>query len=287
MLNTLSFFEQLSLPASERRVANWVAQAPSDAIALTMAELAQAAGVSQPTIARFCQSAGFDGYKEFRLWLAQTVGSQQVFSGGTPYVDADVKARDTVDQVLQKISHRTQLAVAQLQNLIDPKQIKIAVDLLFKARRIEFYGMGNSGITAQDGAHKFFRLGKTSIAYSDPNIHSVAACMLSELDVLVAISNSGRTRELLQSVVIAQEAGAQVIAITAPSSPLAKIAQVVLPVEPTEDPDLYAPMTTRIAHLVLIDALAVSVTLKMGPATQTVLQSYKAVLNRKQVKTRY
>jgi RpiR family transcriptional regulator, carbohydrate utilization regulator len=280
----LDFLNRLALSSSEKSVAQLVAADPAKAMNLSMAQLATSAGVSEPTVARFCQSAGFEGFKEFRLWLAHTVGSNTAIQAGTPYVHADVSATDDVESVLTKITNRTQSAVVQMRGHIDKAQLQRAVDALSGALRIEFYGMGNSGITAQDGAHKFFRLGISSVAYSDPTIHSVAASMLSKRDALVVISNAGRTKALNESVAIAKRAGARIIAITAPASPLAKISDILLPVQPIEDPDLYAPMTARISHLVLIDTLAVCVALTKGPAMQRSLQSYKDILSEKHIK---
>jgi RpiR family carbohydrate utilization transcriptional regulator len=264
-----------ALSPSEERVAEYVKSAPEAAMQLSIAGLAEAVGVSEPTVARFCQSAGFSGFKDFRLWLARAVGA------GTPYVHADVAANDTPTTVLSKVAERTQAAVGQISMQIDPQVLGKAVQLLTNAKRIEFYGQGNSGITAQDGAHKFFRIGIPSVAHADPHVHSVSAAMLSPGDVVVAISNSGRTKDLLDTVEIARDAGASVIAMTAATSPLARQADVVLAVNPSEDPDVYAPMTARIAQLVIIDALAVAVALALGPKLQKRLETYKNILARK------
>jgi len=116
-----------------------------------------------------------------------------------------------------------------------------------------------------DAQHKFFRLGVPAVAYSDPHIHAMAASLLGKQDVLVAISGTGRSRELIQSVEIARNAGAAVIAITASGSPLAKLATVALYADVVEDLDVYAPMTSRMVHLVLLDVLSVGVAVARGP----------------------
>ena len=252
-------------------------------LALSIAQLAQQAKVSEPTVARFCQSAGFTGYKDFRLWLAQTVGA------GTMYSHANVSAQDAPAEILTKVWERSQASLAQTRLQVDDAQFDKAVALLAVAHRIEFYGQGNSGITAQDGAHKFFRMGIPTAAHSDPHIHSVSAAMLDARDVVVALSNSGRSSEILDTVQIAKRSGAKVIALTPPASPLAQIADCLLAVNPSNEPDLYAPMTTRLSQLVLIDALAVACALQLGPRlaaklalklvrNKTVLQSKRVSL---------
>ena len=270
----------LELSASETRVAHFVVTNQSTALTLSIAQLAEQAQVSEPTVARFCQSAGFSGYKDFRLWLARTVGA------GTMYIHANVSAADTPANILTKVWERSQASLAQTRLQIDDVQFSQAVGLLVAAHRIEFYGQGNSGITAQDGAHKFFRMGIPTAAHSDPHIHSVSAAMLDMRDVVVALSNSGRSSEILDTVEIAKRSGAKVIALTPPASPLALIADCLLAVNPSNEPDLYAPMTTRLSQLVLIDALAVATALQIGPRLAAKLVRNKTVLQTKRVPTK-
>jgi RpiR family carbohydrate utilization transcriptional regulator len=173
-----------------------------------------------------------------------------------------------------------------LRNQLDSSVLQQAVDKLATAKRVEFYGQGNSGITAQDGAHKLFRIGVCAIAHSDPHIHSASASMLGADDVVVVISNSGRAIELLETTHIAKQAGAYVIALTAPATPLAALADIVLTVNPSEDPDVFAPMTARISQLVIIDTLAVCVALALGDRLSSKLERYKSIIAGKRVPTK-
>ena len=267
----------LKLSASESKVSQFIVANQASVLALSIAQLAEQARVSEPTVARFCQSAGFSGYKDFRLWLARTVGA------GTMYVHANVSATDTPADILTKVWERSQASLAQTRLQIDDAQFAQAVALLVAAHRIEFYGQGNSGITAQDGAHKFFRMGIPTAAHSDPHIHSVSAAMLDARDVVVALSNSGRSSEILDTIQIAKRSGAKVIALTPPASPLAQIADCLLAVNPSNEPDLYTPMTTRLSQLVLIDSLAVATALQIGPRLAAKLVRNKTVLQTKRV----
>ncbi len=263
------------LSESEKRVARFVQSAPEKVMHFSMAKLAKEAGVSAPTIARFCKNTGFCGFKEFKTWLANAVGA------GAPYEHRDVVATDSAKTVFDTVMQRTLAALAQIRAQTSQKHIDQAVALLTAAHRIECYGMGNSGITAQDAAHKFFRLGIPSIAHSDPHIHAVAAAMLSKHDVVLAISNSGKSLDLIASIHIARQFGAKVIALTPINSPLAKLANVTLNINQSDDPDLTAPMTTRLCQLALIDVLAVTLAKERGPALQKRLNYYRSLLNEK------
>ena len=116
--------------------------------------------------------------------------------------------------LVAKVLDRTIAALMRVRNDLDAAALDQAIHLLANARTIEFYGAGNSGIIAADAQHKFFRLGVPTVAYSDPHIHGMAATLLQPGDVVVAISNTGRTRDLLRSVEYARQAGADVVGIT-------------------------------------------------------------------------
>jgi RpiR family carbohydrate utilization transcriptional regulator len=241
-------------------------------ISLSFPDIAAKCGVSQPTVARFCVAAGFTGYRDFKLRLAQSLAN------GVPFVHHDVGMQDSMADVGAKVFDRGIAALVSVRNHLDPEALTRATKFLAEANRIEFYGLGNSGIVATDAQHKFFRLGVPAVAYSDPHIHAMAASLLSKQDVVVAISGTGRTRELIRSVEIARDAGAAVIAITASGSPLAKLATVALCADVREDLDVYAPMTSRIVHLVLIDVLSVGVAIARGPALAKKLKRAKEVI---------
>ena len=147
--------------------------------------------------------------------------------------------------------------------------------------RIEFYGVGNSGIVAQDAQHKFFRLGVTSIASSDGHMQVMSATLLGPGDCAVIISNSGRTRDLMDAADIARRNGATTIVITASGSPLASTCQIHLAADHPEGYDRYSPMVSRLMHLLIIDVLATCVALRIGSSLQPILQQMKENLRAK------
>ncbi len=265
------------LRPSEQAVARFVLRHPNLVISLSFPEIAARAGVSQPTVARFCVAAGFSGYRDFKLRLAQSLAK------GIPFVHRDVAPQDSMAEVGAKVFDRGIAALVTVRNHLDPAAMERATQMLAHARRIEFYGLGNSGIVAMDAQHKFFRLGVPTVAYSDPHVHSMAASLLAKGDVVVAISGSGQTRELIRSVEIARDASAEIIAITASGSALAKLADVAIYADVPEDLDVYAPMTSRLVHLAMIDALSVGVALARGPELGARLKRAKQVISERRV----
>jgi RpiR family transcriptional regulator, carbohydrate utilization regulator len=261
------------LSQSEQRVADLVLRQPQWVIDASIAMLAKKAAVSQPTVIRFCRSLGLNGYLDFRLKLAQTLAAES--APGVPYVHGDVKATDRPADIVSKVFDRAAGTLMRVGKALDIRAMDTAIKTLTKASRVEFYGLGNSSVVAQDAQYKFFRLGLPTIYFADSHMNNLSAPLLAKGDVVVAISASGRTRELCRSAELAHSAGATVIAITIPRSPLSTIADITLNAEVEEDPDLYSPMTSRIVHLTIIDALAVGVALARGPKWVSKLEKSK------------
>ena len=254
------------LRRSEQKVAQFVLDRPSQVVNLSIADLAARTGVSEPTIIRFCRAVECRGFQDFKLRLAGSLAQTM------PFVYGGIEVDDSVAEVCNKVFDRSIASLIEERNHLDVDLVAQAVDLLDNASRIDFYGHGASGFVALDAQHKFFRLGTPAIAYTDPHLHSMSAATLKPGCVVVAISHSGRTVDLLCSIDIAREAGASIIAITACGSPLAQRADITLFSDAVEDSDLYTPMMSRIVHLVMIDALAVTLARKRGPALTRLLE---------------
>ncbi len=259
---------------AEAKVAQYLLDSPHRFVRASVATIAGEARVSQPTVIRFARSLGYAGLQDFKLKLAASLSS------GVPYVHARVSQDDAISDVSEKIFDNVISALVRCRNAASAHALEHAVGLISEARRVEVYGLGNSGIVAADAQHKLFRYGISTIAYADPHTQCMAAALLGPADVVIAISSSGRSQELLEAVSIALEGGCRVVAITAPGSPLARLATVGVFAEPQEDGNVYSPMTSRILHLTLIDVIAVGVALKLGPGLVAKLEKTKQSLKR-------
>jgi len=268
------------LRPSERKLAHYVLNAPREVLDLAMTELAARAGVSQPTIARFCQALGCSGFREFKIRLAQSVAAE------LPSVYRNVGPDEAAPGVVEKVFDRTIGTLIQVRNSLSSAHVDTALELLAKAKRIEFYGAGGSGIAAMDMQHKFFRLGMPSVAYADPHTYTTSAALLNADAVVVTVSNTGRTHDILDAARAALGCGAKVIAITHGNSPLARLASVALCANVDEETDVFSPMTSRISHLAIGDILAVGVALKRGPELVERLSRARNALDRKRIDAR-
>jgi len=268
-----------SLAPAEQRVGKLVLQDPRAFANLPVTELADRAHVSKPTVVRFCRSVGYDGLSDFKLKLAGSV------SEGVPFIHRSVDADDKTSDVAVKVIDNTVAAFLKYRNDASSFALDQAVQALAQThatgKRIEFYGVGNSGIVAQDAQHKFFRLGMNTIAYSDGHMQVMSASMLGPGDCVVVISNSGRTRDLMDACDIARKRGATTIVITASGSPLATAGQIHLTADHPESYDRYSPMVSRLLHLLIIDILATTVALRIGESLQPALREMKNNLRNK------
>jgi len=268
---------RMQLRPSERKLADYILDSPREVLDIAMTELAERAGVSQPTIARFCHALGCGGFREFKIRLAQSIAQS------VPSVYRDVRHDEPAPGIIAKVFDRTIGALIEVRNSLSAASVAKAVDLLGQASRIEFYGAGGSGIAAQDIQHKFFRLGIPSVAYADPHTYSMSAALLNKGDVVVAISNTGRTRDIVDAAQSALGCGANVVAITHSHSPLAQLATVSLSANIAEETDIFSPMTSRMSHLAIGDILAVGVALTRGGELVDKLAEAKAALTRRRI----
>ncbi|MDI9245770.1 MurR/RpiR family transcriptional regulator [Marinobacter sp. CHS3-4] len=261
-----------NLNKSERKVAEAILRDPSAATRYSIAALARAADVSEPTVNRFCRGFSATGFPDFKIRLAQSIAT------GTPYVGQNIEPDDTVGEFTDKIMLSTIANLEKARQSLEPAALSLAIDHLIQARQIHFFGMGGSAPVAMDAQHKFFRFNIPVMFYDDPLMQRMVAAGASTGDVIVLISNTGRTVESIEIAQNARASGATVIGITTPDSPLAEACTVVVGVPEPEDTEIYMPMSSRIIHLTVVDVLATGVTLKRGIDFQGHLKKIKESL---------
>ncbi|WP_115718794.1 MurR/RpiR family transcriptional regulator [Gallaecimonas mangrovi] len=261
-----------ALSKSERKVAEVILANPQSAIHSSIASLAKAADVSEPTVNRFCRRLDTKGFPDFKLHLAQSLAN------GTPYVNRHVEEDDGPDAYTAKIFESAMASLDTARRSLDTAAINRAVDLLTQAKKISFFGLGASAAVAHDALNKFLRF-NVPVIYSDDVLVQRMSCMNSSTDdVVVLLSHTGRTKSLVELARIARDNDATVIAVTSKDSPLAREANFAIGMEVPEDTDVYMPMASRLASLTVIDILATGFVLRRGPRFRENLRRVKDVL---------
>jgi len=259
-----------NLSPAERRVADHVLAHPRSALNDPIADIARAAGVSQPTVIRFCRSLGCEGLSDFKLRLASGL------TGTVPVTHAQVTGEDTMLELGVKVLGNTASAILQVRDQLNRDTMDRAIELLTAAERVDFYAVGHYRVVADDAQFKFLRFGLSSASFTDQRLQLLAANVLKPRDVAVIISSSGRVDDLLEVADTAHSRGAVVVAITASHSPLARKADVALIVDHAEDVSTHVPMVSRILHLLVIDILAVGVAMRRGADASSLLPEQAA-----------
>lgn len=263
----------LELRKSERKVADFVLKNPLNVIHMRIVDLAKEAEVSEPTVVRFCRAVGCEGFQDFKLALAQQLASSP------SYGQIAVTDTDSTREYTHKVFDSTVDTLLKVRERLVLENLEAAVAAICNANRVEFYGFGASAAVAFDAQHKFFRLQITSSAYSDPHLQNMSATSLQPDDVVIAISQSGRTQALLDSMELVKKAGGIVIGLAPSESPVIRSADIAIEVNAKEDIQIYTPLSSRIAHLAVIDVLAIGVAQKKGPQLQQHLQQLQAGLS--------
>ena len=255
----LSFIEDNidRLRKSEVKVASYIPGNAEKIIHFSLNELAEAAGVSEPTVIRFCRALGFSGWQEFKIYLAQTIIPQ------LQNIHESVSEGDQAQELIGKVCQTNVDAIQQTAKVLDSVAVERAITVLATSRRVIFHGLGGSAVVAMDAYHKFFRTGLLCEWFNDAHMAAMAASLLTAEDAFLAISHSGATRDILEAVDAAKKGGARTIAIVSHrKSPVSKIADITIQVAATEVNYRFEPMSSRIAQLCIIDILAVGVGLE-------------------------
>jgi RpiR family carbohydrate utilization transcriptional regulator len=266
--------EQLShLPPSEARVGQWLTDHLRESASLTIADVARAADVSEPTVIRFCRSLNLGGFRDLRAEIISALHEPET------YLHRDVTPADTSTVATGKVVDSCIRALIEASLQIPGLPLSDVVDQLAGARQSLFCGLGASGHVARDAQHKFFRIGvPCSTALDGPTIVQSAAIADSR-DAFIFISHTGTWPELVNAITSATRRGATTIAITDPGSPLARAATIELACRAKEDTSAFTPMSSRLVHLALLDGIQVSLALKLGTSAERSLRLSKESLN--------
>ena len=233
---------------AERRVADWLLSHPGEVLPFAFRELATACDTSEATIVRFSKRLGLSGYQELKISLASE-------SGGSA-VSTHITADDTAYEIYEKVCNDIYCSLEKTKKSLKADSLAEAAQALCDANKIVTFGLGNSASVALDASHKLLRAGLNAVAYSDNHMQMIAASHLSKNDVVIAISHSGSSKDIIEALQIAKSHGATTIAITnSGKSPILRHADIVLATSADETQYNILALNSRIAQLAIIDAL--------------------------------
>lgn len=238
------------LKPSEMKVAKFILSYTDDIVGMPIGELAEKSNVSKAAVVRLSKTLGFNGYRDFAIEITGDMASQK--PDENEYTD--IQPGDKLETIIKNVCLNNRKAIEDTLQVLDFEEVKKAVNAIHKARQINFYGVGASGIVALDASQKFMRINKFCQSYTDPHLQVTAAANLMKGDVAVAVSYSGETRDILESTRVAKQSGAIIIAVTKYGrSTLSEAADIKLFLSSPETSMRSGAMASRIAQLNMID----------------------------------
>ncbi|MBU0584055.1 MAG: MurR/RpiR family transcriptional regulator [Alphaproteobacteria bacterium] len=270
------------LRPAERRVADAVLADVTFSVDASNAEIARRADVSEPTVTRFCRAIGCDGVRDFKLKLAQSVVVGRLYL--SPVAPSEPNGNGS--PLWNVVFGEARNALSAVERSIDPKDVIAAADMVANAHQVVVFGLGGSSTAlAQETQNRLFRYGVVVSAHSDPYVMKMVASTLKPNDLVIAISGTGRTKEVVEATVLAKHYRAKAIAITAPDTDLAEAADLALTVDVPEYQDVLKPTASRYAFLAIIDLVSTAVGYRLEPDARETLRRIKyTVLNHRKGK---
>ncbi|WP_332691680.1 MurR/RpiR family transcriptional regulator [Halalkalibacter lacteus] len=267
-----------SFSSKEQMIADYILENPKKIIHSTISQIAEDLGIAEATVFRFCKRIGYKGYQAMKIALASEIV--------TPIEDIHetISEDDDESTVAEKIFKSNIRTLEETKQIIDQNSFKKAVDAFLSAGKIEFYGSGGSGIIANDAQHKFLRIGIKTFFYSDTHLQIMSASQLTSNDLVVLISHSGASKDILEVAEVAKKAGATTIGITnLAKSPLSQTVDIALYTVSAETEFRSEALASRIAQLSIVDALFVNVSMQRQESVKNSLQKMRNAISIKRV----
>ena len=230
---------------TQQKLGEFVLSDPAKVVYLTMTELARESDTSEASVTRLCRTLGCKGYNEFKMALALDL--QQ----GLPVEHSGDEIDNVVNESVQ--------ALQDTAKLLDRTLLESAALALHQAQSVQIYGVAASAILGEYLHYKLLRLGKPAQLFSDMHRAAMNATTLSKNTLVVAISSSGSTRDLLHVVKLARKQGVRVLALSnTPRSPLASLSDIQLVAAKPEGPLSAGALNAKVGVMLLVELLTTS-----------------------------
>jgi RpiR family carbohydrate utilization transcriptional regulator len=261
-----------SLKTALRKVADVILRQPEMAIYASVNEVAAMAAVSEATVMRFCRILGFKGFQDFKIALAR----EMVIP--SPRLPEEVVGEDDA-ALVRKVFQTSGAALQDTLEILEIGAMREAAQLLLQARQVMVVGVGGSGPAVAYAGNRFLLLGLKAYMYTDFYLMLMAVSQLSREDVVLAISNLGTTREIVETVGIAREKGARVMCIT--NNSLSPLARACHPTLVTASREMTLPeeaVASLVCQISILDALFALITQAKGAQSRETLKGMETAM---------
>lgn len=269
----MSILKQLEEPnfkatKSDRVLIEYIKENIEDVVYKPISQISKESGIGEATITRFSKKMGYSGLQDFKVTLAREISGLK----NRKIINRSIENDEGVMESARKLFNSNIRILENTFNIIDGNDIEKATDMIINAKKVFFIGIGYSGMTAEDSNYKFSRIGFNCMSLDSSHNMIMMASLMDEDDVVVAISHSGETDEIVKAVSIAKANGARVISVTEDkSSRLRDVSDVSLRYFSGESILETGSISSKIAQFFVIDLVY----------TQVVKERYAEVVERK------
>lgn len=268
-----------SFHATEAAIAHAVLDHPDEVTGMNISQLAVFSSTSAASIVRFSKAMGFKGFPEFRMALVSELSRRDHLGIPGSELDGGITIQDSPEEVIRKISQADARAIQSTAERLDVANFVATVDAWEKAEKIGLIGVASSGYVVMDLQLKLNRLGKNAIAWRDAHSALTSISLLKPNDVLVAVSHSGTTVDIVDVITEFKARGVRIVLITnAMRSPSTALADVVLYTSARETTFRSGATASRIAQLTVVDCLCVALAQRNWQETKAALDLSREVV---------
>lgn len=276
IINIKSTYKKLS--KTEKLLADYFLNNESLLVPYNISELAQITGISAPTINRFAKKIGCNGYQDLKLLIAKEEDH---------VVQKSINENDTFKNIFHKISEEIYSSIMLTQDSITEEEFKKGYDLIMAAHKIYCFGVGNSAVIGQDICHKLLRVGLDAQPISDSYFQIISACKATKNDLYIAVSHSGYTTDIIESLKIAKENGAKILIISSDkNSPVARLADVSLITKSEEINYRILGLSSRYSQLAIFDTFYSYIVTNSQKARENISYIEESILPKRTAKTK-
>lgn len=279
-----------ALSEHQRKIADYMIANMKEVSTQSIGSLAKSCDVSTTTVIRLINKLGYQSFRDFKLGLVRELSvseatadpfhsSIQKFEDGYQNIEDDASIMDVISAVTLSASS----FIHDIGKMIPPSVIEQAVEYMISADSIQLFGTGGSCAIAMDGFHKFLRIGLPVFFDENSHFSMIRASHLTSRSVMLLVSHTGESREVIQCARNGKEAGARIIGFTSyVDSTLAKMSDVVLHSSFYDISHYTDALVSRLVQFILLDILYVSVSLRMEPhSTESIELSRAAIASEK------
>lgn len=237
---------------SDRMLLSYIKENAETFCTKPIATLAVNCGVSEATITRFVRKMGFASLQLFKLALAEELvdGKKQMV------ISKDISCNEDIQTTAKKLLANNIATLEQTVNFLNEELVEQSVQYIKDAKRVFFIGVGNSGFVANDSAYKFMRIGMDAKGIDNSHLIMLQMALLTHDDVVIIVTHSGKSFEIMEAIRLIKQNGAKLIVITANKNTSMKdLADCCIFYESRNSMLETSSITTKLTQIFIIDLI--------------------------------